>query len=115
MSAAIQSSASLIRGTALIVSINERFSGQSGFMYAPKIAWLSRIGIRAGLFLWSVFVANDAPIHGQLVIVPMISATSARSSRVVSSSAFFGSDLRSIAAPFLKTLVAARAATRELT
>ena len=68
---AIQSSASLIRGTALIVSDSERFSGQSGFMYAPKIAWLSRIGIRAGRFLCSVFVAKEAPIHGQLVIVPI--------------------------------------------
>ena len=50
-----------MRGTALIVSANECFSGQRGFMYAPKIAWLSRTGIRVGRFLWSVLVAKDAP------------------------------------------------------
>ena len=72
-SAAIQSSASLIRGTALIVSASARFSGQSGYMYAPKIAMLSRTGISAGRFLCSVLVATDAPTHGQLVIVPMSS------------------------------------------
>jgi hypothetical protein len=51
ISVAIQWSASLIRPTALTVSIRERCLGQHGFMYAPKIARLSKIGIRAGRFL----------------------------------------------------------------
>src|SRR5687768_9525199 len=72
---AIQSSASLIRGTALTVSIDDGVSGQRGFMYAPKMARLSRSGISWGRFLWSAFVATDAPIHGQLAIVPTTLAT----------------------------------------
>ncbi len=59
-------------------------------MYAPKIAWLSRTGMRASRFLWSVLVAKDAPTLGQLVIVPMTVATSWRSLSVVSSSGLLG-------------------------
>ena len=59
------------------------------------------IGIKPGRFLWSVLVASDAPTQGQLVIVPMTSATCCRSSSVVSSSALSASDRRSIAAPYL--------------
>ncbi len=90
-------------------------SGQRGFRYASKIARLSRIGIRAGRFLWSVFVAMDALIPGQVATVPMTLATNWRSSSVVSSSALSGSVPRSSVAPFAYTPLAARAAASELT
>ena len=81
---------------------------------ARRLVWSVTMGISAGRFLCSVLLAVDAPSHGQLAIVPMTSATTWRSVSVVSSSALSGSERKSRLAPFLQTLVAACAATREL-
>ena len=58
----------------------------------------------AGRFLWSVFVASDAPTHGQLVIVPITLAKCPRRPRVVSSSASREEEARSSALRVSNTL-----------
>lgn len=57
-----------------MLSIEERSSGQPEFMKAPKIAWLSRIGISRGRFLCNTFVATDAANPGHFATAPTTSA-----------------------------------------
>lgn len=82
----IHSRACAMRSTAYTLPVDDRRSGHRGFMYAPKIAWLSRIGMSCGRFLWRTLVPTDAANPFQHATSAIRRATLPRISRDVCSS-----------------------------